>query len=74
MQQQIEATPWHHIKTQITRLRLFEQRIEDLRSLLAEDWQIRVSLHAADAAAGNYPRPSDAVRVDHSSSHAFSAC
>ena len=43
MQDQTEATPWRIIENQIACLRVFENRIEDLRSLLAEDWQIRLS-------------------------------
>jgi len=43
MQNQIETTPWHIIENQITGLRVFESQIEDLKSLLALDWQIRLS-------------------------------
>jgi hypothetical protein len=43
MQNQIEATAWQAIKSQIDDLRAFESQIDDLRSLLAEDWQIRQS-------------------------------
>jgi hypothetical protein len=75
MQNQVEAEPWNAIKTQITGLRVFESQIEDLRSLLAEDWQIRLSRREVRAvAAVNCRYPSDAVRFDHASNPAFSAC
>jgi hypothetical protein len=75
MQNQVEATPWNTIKVHITGLRVFESQIEDLRSLLAEDWQIRLSRREVRAvAAVNYRCPSDAVRFDHASNPAFSAC
>jgi hypothetical protein len=75
MQDQMEAAPWNTIKTQITGLKVFESRIEDLRSLLAEDWQNRLSRHGTSAvAAVNYRSPSDAVRLGHASNPAFSAC
>jgi hypothetical protein len=76
MQDKTETTPWHLLKNRITGLSLFEQQIQNLRSLLAEDWQIRMS-HCAvgPVAAGKYPCSSNAVRVDHPSSPAFfSAC
>jgi hypothetical protein len=40
MQDKTETTPWHLLKNRITGLSLFEQQIQNLRSLLAEDWQI----------------------------------
>jgi hypothetical protein len=43
MQHQTEVTPWRTIKNQITGLSVFKSQIENLRSLLAEDWQIRVT-------------------------------
>jgi hypothetical protein len=52
MQNQIEAAPWYTVKTQISGLRVFESQIEDLRSLLAEDWQIRLSRREVRAVAG----------------------
>jgi hypothetical protein len=75
MQDQTEATPWHIVKNQITGLRVFESRIEDLRSLLAEDFQTRLcrrELHPV-AAASHRSSP-DAVRLDHPDNPAFSAC
>jgi len=66
-------TPWHIIENQITRLRVFESQIEDLRKLLAEDWQARLSSGQESAVACN-PRPADAVHFQHPSNPAFSAC
>lgn len=75
MQYQIEAKSWHNLKTQITGLRVFECQIEDLRSLLAEDWQTRLSRPELGAVvAVNYRCPSDAVLLDDPSNSAFSAC
>lgn len=54
---------------------MFECQIEDLRSLLAEDWQTRLSRPELGAVvAVNYRCPSDAVLLDDPSNSAFSAC
>jgi hypothetical protein len=75
MQQQTEATPWHIIKDQINSLSVFENRIETLRSLLAEDWQTRLSRREVSPAAAVSHRTSpEAVRLDHPNNPAFSAC
>jgi hypothetical protein len=75
MHNQTEATPWHAIKTQITGLRVFESQIQDLRGLLAEDWQIRLSRREFSSRASvNYSSPSDAFRLDHPNNPFFSAC
>ena len=68
-------TPWHIIENQVTHLRVFESQIEDLRKLLFEDWQARLSRgpESAAAGAGNH-RPSDVVDFEHPSNPAFSAC
>jgi hypothetical protein len=59
MQNEVRVTPWHIIESQINRLKLVEARIEDLRSMLAEDWRFRLSgpetnVPTAAARAGNF--------------------
>jgi hypothetical protein len=44
MHNQPKTEPWLIIEDRIIRLRLVERQIEDLRNLLALDWQIRMSL------------------------------
>ncbi len=75
MQYETEVMPWRTIKTQIAGLRTIESRIEDVRNLLAVDWQVRVSRPAVSAAATiEYCRSSDTIRPHHPSNPAFSAC
>jgi hypothetical protein len=56
MQTENRPTYWNAIENQITRLRLVESRIDDLRNMLAEDWQLRLSRHQENLAAANDPR------------------
>jgi hypothetical protein len=75
MQDQTEATPWHIVRNQITGLRVFENQIEDLRTLLAEDWKMRLcQREAVSGKAMVYRGSSGATRCDHVSNPAFSAC
>jgi predicted oxidoreductase len=77
MQDQKEPTQWHIIENQITRLRVFESQIEDLRRLLAEDWQARLSRreHSAPGPVASFNcRPVDTVHFEHAGNPAFSAC
>jgi hypothetical protein len=65
MQFQTEATSWNTVKTQIAGPRAIGGQIEDVRSLLAEDWQVRVSRPAVSAiAAVNYRCPPDVALLD----------
>jgi hypothetical protein len=36
-------TSWNTIENQIKNLRIVEQQIEKVRTLLAEDWRVRLS-------------------------------
>lgn len=61
-------TPWHVIEKRITLLRVFESQIEDLRTLLAEDWRCRLSRGQESTVAP------DAIHFEHPSNPTFSAC
>ena len=62
--------PWRTVKNRIAGLSVIESQIQDLRNLLAKDWQTRL---AGDVAAVEYGRPLEPAHFDHPGTF-FSAC
>jgi len=57
------TSSWRALENQIGNLRTIEERIQDLRTLLAEDWRMRLSQVQSPSESADYGSPMNAGSV-----------